>query len=234
MRGMRNTLSVLLLLAVVAALVFAWAMPVVAGGPATVVNSSWTWKAPTIDGVIEPSEWGSATVVDLSGLPGNTLEAYLYVMNDAQWIYRMLDVPGDTAGGAQFGFCENNVIVCILGSSTLSLPPGKGFGTSPMSSTPHVIFELAPLPLVFSPPGGYCSYYTGIAYMDVYPGGLSAAWPTTYSGVCTGSETGEVLPASPPPTPNVPATSLWGTVGMTVAMSGLVVWRLRRRGSVAR
>jgi len=51
---------------------------------------------PTINGIIGAEEWSDAAIVDLSTIPGSTLSALLYLMDDYTTLYVAYDAPGDT------------------------------------------------------------------------------------------------------------------------------------------
>jgi len=80
--------------------------------------AGWTATPPTIDGNIDPTEWASATCVDISDTLGQPDSpdplgtAYLYVMNDGDRLYMAVDYPADTTldNSDQIGFYfdENN------------------------------------------------------------------------------------------------------------------------------
>jgi len=112
----------------------------------------------------------------------------------------------------------------------------KGYGQSPNSATNHRIYELR-LPLNNPPWWGWSPGDTVPFGLYVYDSdGGCDLWPThpTLVDPCGCPETlGELTlaqsPAPPPsPVPNVPTTSLWGTLAMTVALAGLLAWKLRR------
>jgi len=90
----RKVLRLVSLLAVVAGLALGTAVPALANDGA--VQSNWATVVPNIDGVFSPGEWDDAAVVDLLTVPNNTMVAYWYIKNDAQYLYMLMDAVGDT------------------------------------------------------------------------------------------------------------------------------------------
>lgn len=113
----------------------------------------------------------------------------------------------------------------------------KGYGKSPNSLTNHRIYELR-VPLNNPPwwvwsPGDTIPF--GLYVLDVEPTPDECdSWPIHVEDGCNCPESlGELTlaqsPTPPPsPVPGVPTISLWGTLAMTVALAGLVAWKLRR------
>ncbi len=68
--------------------------------------------APAIDGSLSAGEWGDASLVDLSSIPGNQVPGLLYVKNDADLLYVAYDATGDTTedlgDGASVAFDTGN------------------------------------------------------------------------------------------------------------------------------
>lgn len=58
--------------------------------------SPMTLTPPTLDGIFTPGEWDDATMADLTIILNNMLGSYMYVMNDANNLYVLYDVVGDT------------------------------------------------------------------------------------------------------------------------------------------
>jgi hypothetical protein len=66
-------------------------------GTPPMISSGWTDAAPTIDGILEPGEWNSASAVNLvESDPANRLEAVMTIMNNATHLFVCYDVIGDT------------------------------------------------------------------------------------------------------------------------------------------
>ncbi len=68
---------------------------IIAGSLPT-IYSSWTTAPPAIDGVHSAGEWSDATIVDLTAISVNELDALLLVKNDAMNLYFAYDAYGDT------------------------------------------------------------------------------------------------------------------------------------------
>ncbi|MDP8255499.1 MAG: IPT/TIG domain-containing protein [Candidatus Alcyoniella australis] len=58
------------------------------------VNSPFTKTPPTFDGLLLADEWADAEVIDISATGSGNI--FLYIMNDLEYIYIGLDIPGDT------------------------------------------------------------------------------------------------------------------------------------------
>ncbi|GAB4372588.1 MAG: hypothetical protein Kow0042_15980 [Calditrichia bacterium] len=58
------------------------------------IHSGWTLAPPVLDGYIDPVEWSSADVVDMT-YPGITDSVTLWVMNDGTHLYLAVDDPGN-------------------------------------------------------------------------------------------------------------------------------------------
>ena len=91
----RVAARLLILLAMVAVLALGTVVPASANGGT--IQSNWAAVVPGIDGVFGANEWDDAAVVDLQNVdPNNPMECYLYVKNNAQYLYMLIDIPGDT------------------------------------------------------------------------------------------------------------------------------------------
>ena len=100
MNAVRKLIPVFLTIAMVANLMFTFAMPVNAHYTGAVIQSKSAITIPTIDGVFSPSEWADAAIVDLQAEdPNNEIEAYVYFKNDGDYLYVLVDVAGDTTEG---------------------------------------------------------------------------------------------------------------------------------------
>jgi hypothetical protein len=130
-----------------------------------------------------------------------------------------------------------NVMDCSPFNPGLPLHSGlagaMGFGVSPNEQVvPHRIFEYSiPLALILASPGdtiGFggdgTSWY--LAWDQTTLQGDQ--WPFYRNSPIFIDEYGDLI-LSGPPARQVPALSLWGTVGMTIVLAGFMVWRLRRR-----
>lgn len=218
-----RVLSVLAVVCVVAALVLASAMPALATQPT--INSPWAKVIPFVDGIFGPAEWNDAAMVDLQAAdPLNPMQGYLYMKNDAEYLYFLIDVPGDTTNDPWEGWCFSFGKI-TGGSSGWAVVPG--FGPSPNSATPHRIFESS-LELAWA------SFKAGDALLSILSvtddtTGQWDKWPVHgQDPLCFDEPYGRVLLNSGRPAP-VPSVTLWGTVGLAAAMGVLVVWHLRRR-----
>ncbi len=94
MAARAKILNVLSVLAVLTVLALGTAVPAAANGDTA--QSNWATVIPVIDGVFGPGEWDDAAVVDLLTVPGNPMEGYWYIKNDAQYLYMLVDLPLDT------------------------------------------------------------------------------------------------------------------------------------------
>ena len=228
-RNARRLLSVLAVLSVVAMIAFASAMPIGAASQPT-IYSKWAKIIPKIDGIFGAAEWNDAARVDLQAVdPLNPMQGYLYMKNDADFIYFLIDVPGDTTDNISDGWC--------FSFGKITGPPDPwptvlGFGPSPNSATPHRIYE-SRLDMAwagFSPGDALLSI---LSVTDATTGQWDK-WPEHgQDGLCFDPQPeGKVLLNSGRPAP-IPSVSLWGTVGLAVALGGLMVWHLRRRATKA-
>ncbi len=73
-----------------------------------VIFSDWAFSQPTMDGMINAGEWDDAVMLDLSIIPGTTMETYLYVMNDGTNLYMAYDAVGD-----EFSDMMDGAIFCF-------------------------------------------------------------------------------------------------------------------------
>ena len=219
----RKLLNSLVALALVAALATICAVPVSAGVMPT-IRSKMAITAPTVDGLFGAGEWSDAAVVDLQAVdPNNEIECYLYVKNSGDRLFILFDIVGDTADTTGDSVCWSFGV--LLGSA-----PSEsmwGLGPSPNSATPHRIYEISwDLTFFGWGPGDTLNFAMGV---EDGPTSTFSEWPIWADGVdVCWHDYGDLILASPP-VPNVPALSLWGTVGMTGAMAAFVTWRLRRR-----
>ncbi len=65
--------------------------------PATpTIDSGWAYEPPTVDGTVDADEWFGAAAVDVSAVDSmNGVEATMYVMNDGDILYILIDATGD-------------------------------------------------------------------------------------------------------------------------------------------
>lgn len=68
--------------------------PVGAHSGAT-IDAEWASVVPSIDGAMSPGEWADAARVNLGVIPGNSLQAFLLVMNDDTFLWLAYDATGD-------------------------------------------------------------------------------------------------------------------------------------------
>jgi hypothetical protein len=224
MARIRVAVRLLILLAIVAVLALGTAVPASANGH-TIYNG-WARVIPVIDGVFGAGEWDDAAMVDLQAVdPNNPMECYLYVKNNAEYLYVLWDVVGDAT------IFDDNICLSwagpLLGGSGQDW--AEGLGTSPNSGVTHAITEWRiSMKVLGLSPGErfqFAAFYqdVGSGQWDEYP-----LWHGTGPQCDANLSEGEMVFASQR-APNVPALSLWGTLGMTVAMAAFVAWRLRRR-----
>jgi Big-like domain-containing protein len=64
------------------------------------MGSSYAPVAPTIDGALAADEWTHAHVENLTAIPGNQVPAYLFIMNDDNFLYVAYDATGDTSSNS--------------------------------------------------------------------------------------------------------------------------------------
>lgn len=161
--------------------------------PRPILQSTWTDKAPKIDGVSSSGEWFNLVI--LMKPPSYPIEAYVYMMNDNNWLYVLVDAVGDTTDEANdesllmFDYDHGApwIPVDIIGASgttkSNSYRAAVGYGPSPHSSVNHKIYEFKiPLSHVNLVPGGsvdFCSPEEAKAPSIVYDGatGRDNIWP---------------------------------------------------------
>jgi hypothetical protein len=157
-----------------------------------ILQSIWTDKAPTINGVSSSGEWFNLVI--FMKPPSYPIEAYVYMMNDNNWLYVLVDAVGDTTDDAydecllMFDYDTPTYIrVNIVGASgttkSNSYLAAVGYGPSPHSSGNHKIYEFKiPLSHVNLVPGGsvdFCSPEEKYAPSIVYDSatGRDNIWP---------------------------------------------------------
>jgi len=137
--------------------------------PRPILQSAWTDKAPKIDGLSSSSEWYNLVI--FMQPPNYPIEAYVYMMNDNNWLYVLVDAVGDTTDDAadecllmfEYGsFISINIIGASGTTISNNYRAAVGYGPSPHSSGNHKIYEFKiPLSYVGLVPGGgsvdFCS-----------------------------------------------------------------------------
>lgn len=158
--------------------------------PRPILTSAWTDKAPKIDGVSSSGEWFNLVI--LMKPPSYPIEAYVYMMNDNNWLYVLVDAVGDTTNDADdecllmfdyIGYIHVNIIGASGTTKSNSYRAAVGYGASPHSPGIHKIYEFKiPLSYVNLAPGGsvdFCSPTEAKGSSIVYDKstGLDNIWP---------------------------------------------------------
>ena len=60
------------------------------------IDSGWAYDPPAIDGAVSEDEWFGAAVIDLVVAdPMNAIDATMYILNDGEFLYILIDATGD-------------------------------------------------------------------------------------------------------------------------------------------
>ena len=172
-----------------------------------------------------PELFRIALVYGINPLTGNESPAGQWrVRNVVRWVRP--NPPVGALGDKYRPATSVMVIACISDKRWFDLDAVRT-PFSPNSATPHRIYEISwDLTFFGWGPGDTLSFAMGV---EDGPTSTFSEWPIWADGVdVCWHDYGDLILASPP-VPNVPALSLWGTVGMTGAMAAFVTWRLRRR-----
>jgi len=118
--------------------------PVVDSHSGDVIFSEWAFNTPTMDGQISTGEWDDAIIVDMSLVPGTSLECYMYVMNDDTYLYMAYDAVGDgtpdNMDGAMFSFdTDHNAIETDQHDDQFII--GDIFGVTAGQNQAHYVFD---------------------------------------------------------------------------------------------
>ncbi|MBW1816822.1 MAG: IPTL-CTERM sorting domain-containing protein [Deltaproteobacteria bacterium] len=220
-----------------------------------VVDCQWATVPPTTDGQFATGEYPEPPQISMipDAFP---IEAYVYFMNDHQYLYVLIDAVGDTTdtqggGGGVFSYDEcllvfdyvNRIVAEIWGVNNQlagsDLPAGStaaiGFGTSINDgSTNHRIFEFKiPLAGINGAPGASLDFAS--PYSQKFDGGSMPYDSETYrdniwpDGLDENNEnTWATIRFAEIPMP-VPTLGQWGVIVLSILMAGPALLAIRKR-----
>jgi hypothetical protein len=130
-----------------------------------VIYSKFTSTPPMIDGVFTQGDPWSANLQITMLEPEYPITAYVYILNDKDYLYFLVDAAGDTTDGASdecllvFNFNPPYIRVQVTGQGgdhTIGLPYDGviGYDSSPNNANSHKIYE-------FKIPWGYIGISAG-------------------------------------------------------------------------
>ena len=117
-----------------------------------VIYSKFTSTPPAIDGVFAQGYPWTANLQITMLEPEYPITAYVYILNDKDYLYFLVDAGGDTTDGASdecllvFNFNPPYIKVQVTGqggyrTSGLPYDGAIGYGSSPNSASSHKIYE---------------------------------------------------------------------------------------------
>jgi len=116
-----------------------------------VIASEFTSTPPIIDGVFAQGDPWTTNLQITMPEPDYPITAYVYILNDNDYLYFLVDAVGDTTDGSGdqcllvFNFSPLHIIVRVTGQGGLyvsnSYDAAIGYGGSPNSPSSHKIYE---------------------------------------------------------------------------------------------